>query len=81
MNDLPRPALLQLHPGQVVRVLASDGTPIVEIGEGATGPEVRLLGPDATLATEGCLRLQGQRVEVVATDDDVVVQGRFIHLN
>lgn len=84
-----RGPVLSLAPGESLRVLASDGAPLVELRQSAEGPVVRLLSTDASIELPGRLRISADAialharrgaVEVTATDD-VSVQGEAIRLN
>ncbi len=84
-----RGPVLSLSPGESLRVLASDGAPLVELRQSPDGPVVRLLSMDASIELPGRLRLSADAialharrggVEVTATDD-VSVQGEVIRLN
>lgn len=80
---------LSLAQGESLRVLGSDGAPLVELRQSPDGPVVRLLSMDASIELPGTLRLSADAialharrggVQVTATDD-VSVQGEAIRLN
>ena len=84
-----RGPVLSLAQGESLRVLGSDGAPLVELRQSPDGPVVRLLSMDASIELPGRLRLSADAialharrggVEVTATDD-VSVQGEAIRLN
>ena len=84
-----RGPVLSLAQGESLRVLGSDGAPLVELRQSPDGPVVRLLSMDASIELPGKLRLSADAialharrggVEVTATDD-VSVQGEAIRLN
>jgi len=84
-----RGPVLSLAQGESLRVLGSDGAPLVELRQSPDGPVVRLLSMDASIELPGTLRLSADAialharrggVQVTATDD-VSVQGEAIRLN
>lgn len=84
-----RGPVLSLAQGESLRVLGSDGAPLVELRQSPDGPVVRLLSEGASIELPGKLRLSADAialharrggVEVTATDD-VSVQGEAVRLN
>ena len=80
---------IELKRDETVRVVAEDGTGLVEPHQSETGPVVRLLCADSDVRMKGKLRLEADAIELKATrgpvqveaSDDVVVKGEIIHLN
>ena len=80
---------LEIKRDEALRIVGTDGEPLIEVFQGESGPVVRLIHDDLELAVPGKLRIrakdvklqaeQGQ-VELEATDD-VVVRGEVIRLN
>lgn len=85
---LDAPQQIRLDPGQVVQVHDHCGQPLLEIRSGEAGPGLRLLGRDATVATEGTLRLEAGRLELrgregvdMRSEGGVIMRGQVIRLN
>lgn len=85
-SDVPE---LKLEPGQGLRVLAHDGTPLVTVRQGVDGPEVQLGTGNVELKAARTLRLSADTIELHAehggvdlrTEGDAVLRGRTIRLN
>lgn len=82
-------ARLELEGDEAVRVVARDGTALVEVFQGPAGPVVRLLQADVDLELEGRLRVTAQSLRLAAREgearleaaDDVVLRGQAVRLN
>lgn len=82
-------ARLDLHGDEAVRIMSTDGTPLVEVFQGKAGPVVRLLAEETNLDLPGDLRVSARSVALIARSgemkitarDDVVVVGETINLN
>ncbi|PRP91112.1 hypothetical protein ENSA5_58490 [Enhygromyxa salina] len=78
-----------LKPDESIRVVSEDGTELVAITPGESGPELRLLSADADLRLPGKLRLRAKAVTIEAEEGgvnieanhDVNVRGEIVHLN
>lgn len=81
-------ATIAVLPDEVVRVEASDGTPLVEVRQGEAGAAIRVVEPDVELELPGDLRIKAKRIALssegeveIAAADDVNVKGETINLN
>jgi hypothetical protein len=79
---------VRLQPGEVVRLVAHDGQPLVTVRQSSEGPVVELGEGNVELKAARTLRVSAQTVEINASsgidlrsDGDTVVRGRTIHLN
>ncbi|MBL4682986.1 MAG: hypothetical protein JKY37_00235 [Nannocystaceae bacterium] len=80
---------IELRRDEVLRVLGTDGKPLLEVREGESGPILALLHDDLELAVPGRLRLRGKSVELRAEQgraeihatDDIILRGEIIRLN
>jgi hypothetical protein len=81
--------VLTLPPSQSLRVVASNGSPLLEIQQSDHGPVLRLLDRDLDLAVEGTLRLSADRIECTSgqggmdlrTDGEMIMRSPRIRLN
>jgi hypothetical protein len=81
---------LRLEPGQTLVIIGPSGRPLIRIGAADSGePRIELLGTDASIDVDGCLRIGAERIELesraggidLRTDGDAIVRGRVIRLN
>jgi hypothetical protein len=80
---------LRLEPGQGVRILGHDGTPLITVRQGVDGPELQLGTGNVELKAARTLRLTADTIELHAehggvdlrTEGDAVVRARTIRLN
>jgi len=78
-----------LRPDESLRIDLEDGTPLLEITPGETGPVVRLASGDLELAVDGHLGIRAGTLSLethagpveIRSQEDVVVQGEIIRLN
>jgi hypothetical protein len=85
-SDVPE---LRLEPGQGLRVLSHDGTPLITVRQGVDGPELQLGTGNVELKAARTLRLTADTIELHAdhggvdlrTEGDAVLRGRTIRLN
>lgn len=86
----PDPAhTVTLKPDESVRVISEDGTELVRVVPGESGPEIRLLQADADVRLPGKLRLRAKSIAIEAEEGgvdidanhDVNVRGEIVHLN
>lgn len=82
-------ATLELKCDQSVQVVAQDGQPLVEVSQGAAGPQIRILQPDVEVAFAGRLVIKAEDIQLEATQGqvairaskDVIVKGEVVQLN
>lgn len=82
-------AVIELARDEAVRLLGTDGKPLLELHQGESGPVLTVLHDDLEIAAPGRLRLRGKHVQVQADQgpvevhatDDVVLRGEVIKLN
>ena len=91
--DRPAPArpaaTIHLQPDEAVIIAGADGRPLLEVRQGVTGPDVRLLQDGLELDINGPLRISADSVELsaerggvqISASDDVAVTGEIIRLN
>lgn len=80
---------VRLDEHDTLQVAGADGSPLVEISRGQSGPVVHLLQADVEIRTPGKLRISARSIEMesrqgdvqIAARDDVVVRGSMIRLN
>lgn len=79
-----------IQPGrQGVRVLSHNGTPLVELRQGAKGPTLRLLNDDVDMEVAGELQIKAGSIALAAqqgdvkieANDEVIIKGEMILLN
>lgn len=82
-------ATVELRRDEAVRLVGTDGKPLLELHQGDSGPVLTVLHDDLELATPGRLRLRAKHVQVQAEQgpvevhatDDVILRGEVIKLN
>jgi hypothetical protein len=82
-------AVIELARDEAVRLLGTDGKPLLELHQGESGPVLTVLHDDLEIAAPGRLRLRGKHVQVQAEQGpvdvhatgDVVLRGEVIKLN
>lgn len=80
---------LRLEPGQSIRIVAHDGSPLLTLKQGAEGPIVELGTGSVELKVARTLKLSADTIELqaahggvdVRTEGDAVVRARTIRLN
>lgn len=80
---------LQLEPGQAVRIVNHDGSPLVTVRQGVDGPEIQLGTGNVELKAARTLRISADAIELHAdhggvdlrTKGDAIVRARTIRLN
>jgi len=85
-DDVPE---LQLKPGQSVRIVNHDGSPLVTVRQGVDGPEVQLGTGNVELKAARTLRFSADTIELHAeqggvdlrTKGDAIIRARTIRLN
>jgi hypothetical protein len=85
-DDVPE---LQLEPGQAVRIVNHDGSPLVTVRQGTDGPEIQLGTGNVELKASRTLRISADTIELHAeqggvdlrTKGDAIVRARTIRLN
>ena len=93
-RSAPEPATeavpeLKLEPGQAVRIVSHDGTPLITVRQGVDGPELQLGTGNVELKAARTLRLTADTIELRAdhggvdlrTEGDAVLRARTIRLN
>jgi hypothetical protein len=87
--ELSERARIELQRDEAVKVVSSEGTPLIEISQTDAGPVVRVLEPDVRVEFAGKLSLRAEDIELEATQGevslkasaDVVVRGETVRLN
>lgn len=80
---------LELKPDEGIEIRSPDGTTLLELRAGPSGPVLRILAEDLDVDIPGRLRLRAGVLELVArrgpvrveASDDVVLEGEVIKLN
>lgn len=89
VHETSSAATIELRRDEAVRVVGTDGAPLLELHQGESGPVLKVLHDDLELAAPGRVRIRGRHVQLEAEQgpveikatDDVVVRGEVIKLN
>lgn len=88
-RDHTRGPVLSLSRDEGLHVVGVDGTELLEVYQGESGPVVRLLSDDVNLELPGKLSIDAKSIELnaraggvtIKAKDDVIVRGEMIELN